>query len=229
MCRPDRLSRLFVGIARAICGSRLREFVSNEMVYPSLRSDDGPQKHILNGAAWHTNPILLKAERLMLASIEEPLTINEHAGRCDISKQELKHLFRKYLKTSPKSCYLTFRLQRAKELLLYGDMSVRETRLASGFSSPASYFRAFRERFATSAMNYRRAFGNPGGPPALLTWPPASDGHAYRAAFLSFTGMAFNCPILCAWYQAEAAVPASKLTPLASNSSIRTLTSITPT
>jgi AraC family carnitine catabolism transcriptional activator len=70
-----------------------------------------------------------------------------------ISRSESCSTFLGNIKTSPKSCYLTFRLQRAKELLLYGDMSVRETRLASGFSSPASHFRAFRERFATSAMN----------------------------------------------------------------------------
>ena len=147
-----------LAILERFCGSRLREFVSNEIVYPSLRSDNGPQRHIVNSATWHTNPILLKAEHLMRASIEEPLTIDELAARCEISKRELQYLFRKYLKTSPKSCYLTFRLQRAKELLLYSDMSVRETGLASGFSSPASYFRAFRERFATSPMNYRRAF-----------------------------------------------------------------------
>lgn len=141
-----------------LCGATLREIVANEIVYPAFRSENAQQRQIINGNAWHTNPVLLKAQHLMRQTIEEPLTIGKLADRCGVSKRELQHLFRKHLKASPKSYYLTFRLQRAKELLLYSTLSVRETGLASGFSSPATYFRAFRDRFHSSPMNYRKAF-----------------------------------------------------------------------
>ncbi|MBN9063709.1 MAG: hypothetical protein BGP06_04625 [Rhizobiales bacterium 65-9] len=139
-------------------GATLREIVANEIVYPSFRGESAQQRHIINGNAWHTNPVLLKAQHLMRQSIEEPLSIGELANRCGVSKRELQHLFRRHLRASPKSYYLTFRLQRAKELLLYSTLSIRETGLASGFSSPATYFRAFRDRFNSSPMNYRKAF-----------------------------------------------------------------------
>lgn len=140
------------------CGRTLRDIVANEIVYTSSRSDSGQQRQIINGYAWHTNPKLLCAQKLMQETIEEPLPIHAVAERCGVSQRELQHLFRKHLKASPKSYYLTFRLQRARELLLYSTLSVRETGLASGFTSSATYFRAFRARFNESPLNYRKSF-----------------------------------------------------------------------
>lgn len=140
------------------CGRVLRDVVANEMIYPSVKSETGQQRQIINGNAWHSNPVLLCAQKLMQDNIEDPLSIQAMANECRISQRELQHLFRKHLKASPKNYYITFRLQRAKELLLYSTLSVRETGLASGFTSSATYFRAFRARFNTSPMHYRRSF-----------------------------------------------------------------------
>ncbi|TWI38751.1 AraC family carnitine catabolism transcriptional activator [Mesorhizobium tianshanense] len=140
------------------CGRALRDIVANDLVYPAIRNEADLQRQIINGHAWHTNPILLRAQKLMQESIEDPLSIQAIADKCGISQRELQHLFGKHLKASPKNYYMTFRLQRAKELLIYSALSIRETGLASGFTSSATYFRAFRARFKTSPMHYRRAF-----------------------------------------------------------------------
>jgi transcriptional regulator GlxA family with amidase domain len=140
------------------CGRALRDIVANDIIYPAVRNEGDQQRQIINGHVWHTNPVLLRAQKLMQESIEDPLPIQAIADRCGVSQRELQHLFRKHLKASPKNYYLTFRLQRAKELLLYSSLSVRETGLASGFTSSATYFRAFRARFNASPMHYRRAF-----------------------------------------------------------------------
>ncbi|CAN7297179.1 helix-turn-helix domain-containing protein [Rhizobium sp. LjRoot30] len=147
------------------CGAALKTLVANEIVYPVARADHSLQREIVNSTTWQANPFLARAQRLMQETIEEPLSIEELAGRCGISARELQYLFRKYLKASPKSYYLTFRLQRAKELLLYSPMSVGETGLACGFSSPGTYFRAFRARYKTSPTSYRRAFRENGPRP----------------------------------------------------------------
>ena len=147
------------------CGSALAELVANEIVYPAARADHCPQRQIVNHTAWQTNPFLARAQQLMQETIEEPLSIEALAGRCGISVRELQYLFRKYLKASPKSYYLTFRLQRATELLLYSPMSVGETGLACGFSSPGTYFRAFRARYKSSPTSYRKAFRESGARP----------------------------------------------------------------
>jgi AraC family carnitine catabolism transcriptional activator len=143
---------LSLHILERYCGGALKELVANEIVYPAARTGHDAQRRIVNSATWQTNPILARAQTLMQE------TIGELAGHCGISARELQYLFRKYLKASPKTYYLTFRLQRAKELLLYSGMSVGETGLACGFSSPATYFRAFRARYQTSPAHYRRAF-----------------------------------------------------------------------
>lgn len=140
------------------CGRVLRDIVANDLIFPGIRPDSGEQRQILNGHSWHTNPILLRAQEVMRENIEDPLSIEVIAQKCEISQRELQHLFRKHLKASPKSYYITFRLQRATELLLYSSLSVRETGIASGFTSSATYFRVFRSRFGTSPMYYRRAF-----------------------------------------------------------------------
>lgn len=147
------------------CGRALRDIVANDIIYPIDRSEAAQQRQIVNGHAWHTNPILSRAQKLMQDAIEEPRTISDIAAGCGVSQRELEHLFRKHLKASPKSYYTTFRLQRARELLLYSAMSVRETGLACGFDSPVTYFRAFRARYKVSPMNYRKAFQASSTPP----------------------------------------------------------------
>ena len=140
------------------CGRALREMVANDLIYPIVRSEDAQQRQIINGHVWGANPVLARAQALMQNSIEEPLPITKIATACGISQRELEYLFQKNLKASPKSYYTTFRLQRARELLLYSALSVRETGLACGFVSPTTYFRSFRARFKTSPLNYRRSF-----------------------------------------------------------------------
>ena len=147
------------------CGSALKELVANEIIYPVARSEHALQREIVNNTVWQTNPFLARAQRLMQETIEDPLSIEVLAGRCGISVRELQYLFRKYLKASPKTYYVTFRLQRAKELLLYSPMSISETGLACGFASPGTYFRAFRARYKTSPTGYRKAFRENGPQP----------------------------------------------------------------
>ncbi|MGV3553290.1 GlxA family transcriptional regulator [Rhizobium sp.] len=156
---------LSLHLLERFCGDALKELVTNEIVYPAARAEHDPQRQIVNSTTWQTNPVLARAQRLMQETIEEPLSIEEVAARCGISVRELQYLFRKYLKASPKNHYLTFRLQRARELLLYSPMSVGETGLACGFSSPGTYFRAFRARYMTSPTDYRKAFREAGAQP----------------------------------------------------------------
>lgn len=149
---------LTLHLLERLCGRTLRELVANEIVYPAARPEHAAQRQILNNAVWQSNPVLARAQQIMQETIEDPLPIQEIARRCGVSERELQYLFRKYLKASPKSYYLTFRLQRARELLLYSTMSVGETGIACGFTSPGNYFRAFRDRFKTSPTAYRKAF-----------------------------------------------------------------------
>jgi AraC family carnitine catabolism transcriptional activator len=132
--------------------------VCNELIYASPRAPELRQRELTNAHSWLTNPILSKAQSIMKETVEYPLEIEKVAERCGISTRELQYLFQRHLNSTPKKIYMAFRLQYAKELLLYSAMSIRETGLASGFTSPSAYYRAFHSVFQKSPQEYRRDF-----------------------------------------------------------------------
>ncbi|MGX7874646.1 GlxA family transcriptional regulator [Mesorhizobium sp. ORM6] len=143
---------------RRMCGDTLCQLVGNELVYTDPRPAEVRQREIVNPQPFMTNSVLNRAQRTMRETVEYPLGIETLAERCGISARELQYLFQRHLKTSPKKMYLALRLQHAKELLLYSAMSIRETGLASGFSTPSAYYRAFYSIYQTSPQEYRNAF-----------------------------------------------------------------------
>ena len=94
----------------------------------------------------------------MQETVEDPLDMDGVAERCGVSARELQYLFKRYLNTTPKKMYMGFRLQHAKELLLYSSMSIRETGLASGFATPSAYYRPFYAIYQKSPQEYRGDF-----------------------------------------------------------------------
>lgn len=143
---------------RQMCGDSLYNLVCNELIYAAPRLADVRQREIVNGQPFMTNPILSRAQRIMQETVEEPLDMETVADRCGVSVRELQYLFQRHLNTSPKKIYMAFRLQHAKELLLYSSMSIRETGLASGFATPSAYYRAFYAVYQRSPQEYRNDF-----------------------------------------------------------------------
>ncbi|MGX9115850.1 GlxA family transcriptional regulator [Mesorhizobium sp. BHbsci] len=146
-----------MAMLRHMCGDALYHLVRNELIY-TPRLPEFRQREIVNPQPFMTNPVLNGAQRIMQETVESPLDIDTVAQKCGISVRELQYLFQRHLSTTPKKRYIALRLQRAKELLLYSSMSIRETGLASGFATPSAYYRAFFANFQTSPQDYRSAF-----------------------------------------------------------------------
>ena len=147
-----------MSMLKRFCGETMCSIVGNEMLYNAPRPAETSQREIVNEPSWTASPVLLRARDIMRENLEYPLSIEAIAQRCSVSRRELQYLFQRYLNGSPKQYYMAFRLQHAKELLLYSSMSVRETGLASGFSSPSAYFRAFHAHYGSSPRRYREEF-----------------------------------------------------------------------
>lgn len=145
-------------MVRRMCGDTLYHLICNELIYAAPRPAEVGQRQLVNGQSWMTNPILGRAQRIMQENVEYPLAIETVADRCGVSERELQYLFRRHLNATPKKIYLAFRLQHAKELLLYSAMSIRETGLASGFATPSAYYRAFHAVYQRSPQEYRKDF-----------------------------------------------------------------------
>lgn len=147
-----------MAMLRRMCSDTLYNLVCNELIYATPRTAEIHQRQLVNGQSWIANPILVRAQRIMQDNVEYPLDIETVAERCGVSERELQYLFRRHLNNSPKKMYMAFRLQQAKELLLYSSMSIRETGLASGFTTPSAYYRAFHAIYQKSPHQYRKDF-----------------------------------------------------------------------
>ena len=76
-------------------------------------------------------------------NIEVPYRLVSISKRFGINFRKLEKLFRQNLNVMPSDYYLNLRMEHAREYLFYSGMSVKEISVASGFSSPSVFCRAF--------------------------------------------------------------------------------------
>ncbi len=80
----------------------------------------------------------------METHLEEVLAIAQVCEGADMSRRQLERQFQHRFRLSPQRYYLDLRLQRARALLQYSDLSVLEIGLACGFAATAHFSRAYR-------------------------------------------------------------------------------------
>ncbi|WP_298856191.1 helix-turn-helix domain-containing protein [uncultured Ruegeria sp.] len=150
------------------------EFVSvdhGEHIADSLRSYIGltepTQKHESRLAARLVHRakgdhLVMRTLNAMQENIEEPLTISDLSYVLKTSTRQLQRRF--LCKTGAKllSTYKELRLERAKNLLQFTNMSQIEISAATGFSSTVALKRAFQRSFETTPddIRNRRFFGS---------------------------------------------------------------------
>lgn len=105
-------------------------------------TDDGRLKAMLSYIDAHY------AERLSLADI---------AAAASVGSRESARCFRRALNLSPIEYLLSYRVDRAAELLRATDRSVTDIALSCGFSSLSYFGKLFREKLGVSPSEYRRA------------------------------------------------------------------------
>jgi len=93
------------------------------------------------------------AERL-----DQPLTVNDLAGRANLSARHLGRQFRSATGTTPLQWLLTQRIRRAQELLETTDDSVDAVAAATGMGTATTLRRHFQRTVGVSPQAYRRTF-----------------------------------------------------------------------
>jgi transcriptional regulator GlxA family with amidase domain len=61
-----------------------------------------------------------------------------------MSARQIERLFLRYLEMSPARYYLSLRIDRARELLLYSDRPILEVAIAAGFTSTSHFAHWFK-------------------------------------------------------------------------------------
>ena len=90
------------------------------------------------------SPQLKRIIQVMSEALESTMTIAEIARAVNMSERSLHRLVLQQLQMPPGKYYMLMRLDRAKELVLYSDLSLTDIALRCGFAGAATLVRSFR-------------------------------------------------------------------------------------
>ncbi|WP_454685381.1 GlxA family transcriptional regulator [Ancylobacter moscoviensis] len=131
--------------------------VANQFHHDRIRDDthsqtgDRPNRH-----AGLPRP-LRQAIGIMQARAEDTLAMAAVAERIGLSPRQMERLFRQHLQTTPARYYLSIRVNRARELLLYSDKTVLEIAVACGFNSMSRFSYWFRFFHNVQPSQFRKS------------------------------------------------------------------------
>lgn len=83
------------------------------------------------------------------------LSISEIADKCAVSETYLRKSFKKYLNISPNEYRIKTRIEKAKNLLLNSEMSVKEITYLLGFYDEAYFYKIFKAETGLTPKQYK--------------------------------------------------------------------------
>ncbi len=99
---------------------------------------------------------LLLVLMLIEASLPRQLAIGDLAEAVNLSSSRLAHLFKNEIGVSPQRYLNNVRLEKARELLENGLLSVKEIAAEVGFPNVSCFCRSFKLRYGTTPREYRQ-------------------------------------------------------------------------
>lgn len=87
---------------------------------------------------------------------EKNIGVIDMARAADMERRSLELTFRKHLGITPRTCLENVRLDRARQLLLSGELSVRDIAKRCGFSSSSRFCVVFQKRLGCTPGDFRR-------------------------------------------------------------------------
>jgi AraC family transcriptional regulator len=132
----------------------------NESRLPEILKEDrvGLREKTLQDYQERLNRVLHYIEK----NIEQSLSLDEVAEEAGFSQYHFHRLFSAYLGESLHGYVRRLRLERAGKMLKDTPLSVTEIALRSGYENPASFTKAFKQRFGINPKAFRkegRAYG----------------------------------------------------------------------
>jgi AraC family carnitine catabolism transcriptional activator len=125
-------------------GHQLAAAVSEQFIHAAIREPQESQRMDPSRRQGVIRPGLGRAIEMMENHLEELVGLDELCDAAELSRRQLERLFQRHFRVSPQRYYLDLRLQRARALLRYTDLSVVEIAVACGFGSAAHFSRSYR-------------------------------------------------------------------------------------
>jgi transcriptional regulator GlxA family with amidase domain len=126
-------------------GADLARRVANQFHHDRIRDERDNQSGGRLERMSSLPPAVRSAVRLMQRHVEDTISIADIAETVGMSPRQLERLFLRYLQTSPARYYLSLRIDRARELLLYSDRPILEVAIAAGFTSTSHFAHWFKK------------------------------------------------------------------------------------
>lgn len=124
-----------------------------EMVVYLSRHYDTQEKGIKGNNLMHLANAISYIEDHYL----EPLSLEEIAGKSNVSIRHLNRIFRSYYRMTPISYLQKLRLERACYLLKHGNLSITEISYECGFNDSNYFTRQFRKAYGMSPKTFRQS------------------------------------------------------------------------
>ena len=112
--------------------------------------DNEKNHHMLNGYV-KLKPALIFLEECF----REPIQLKDVAEKVSLSPSRTRHLFKETLGENFNEYLLRLRINEAKRLLVYSDLSILEICFQSGFNSTATFYRSFSSFVGVSPHKFR--------------------------------------------------------------------------
>lgn len=146
---------LMLDLIRAHHGPALSGQVANALLYDPGEGG-APQRLVAQPRLAAMAPAVAGAVAIMEDTLESPPPIADIARQLGLSARRLEMLFRQHLQSGPGAFYLRLRLTEARRLALDTRLGVGEIARRTGFSSPSTLARAFKQAYGTSISALRR-------------------------------------------------------------------------
>lgn len=147
---------LMLTLIRDAQGEALALDVMNLFIYESHGQEDMSQRGARFAPFAARAPMVVAALEEMEKNIEEPLSMGEIAKRIKTSPRTLDRAFTKEMGVGPGRYYQYIRLKTARSLITETNQSMAEIAARTGFSSAATFSRAFTKQFGAPPRNFRR-------------------------------------------------------------------------
>jgi AraC-like DNA-binding protein len=107
-------------------------------------------------------PIINKAQMLLRAGIDKPISIEQVAQTLQVSYSWFRKAFKSYTGMPPGQYLLQLKIERAKLLLADGSLSVKQVAYALHFESAFYFSTLFKKKMGQSPEQYRKQLSNSG-------------------------------------------------------------------
>jgi transcriptional regulator GlxA family with amidase domain len=146
---------LMLHLVRSRLGMAVALDVASVFIYDQAHASSDAQPLVSLGRLDGYDPRLAQAIRLMEASVDHPLTVSAIARRTGVTARSLETIFRRSIGETPGAYYLRLRLGAARRLVLDTRIAMADIAARTGFSSAASFSRAFSRAYGEAPSRMR--------------------------------------------------------------------------